>query len=141
MSDRIRVLVVDDDPLLRAIVMQIVVPQGYDCAEAEDGEDAVTHLETARADLVVLDMLMPNKEGVETIQELRARWPEIRIIAISGGAARIEPDPLLRMAALMGADAVMAKPLYAKAFLALIREVMARPRVITAAFGSSARTG
>lgn len=125
MSDKPSVLIVDDDPILRAVAGEMLRLAGYDCAEAEDGAVALHYLKRARAELAIVDMLMPNKEGLETIGEIRARWPYMRIIAISGGSRGMAADHLLRMAELLGADAAMLKPLRAPDFLKLVEDVLA----------------
>ena len=105
-----RILIVDDDPICRAIAGEALSAAGHDCREADDGDVALARLATESVDLVLTDLLMPNKEGIETIMEIRRRWPAIRIVAMSGGSGRAEPDRLLRMAASLGADATLIKP-------------------------------
>jgi CheY-like chemotaxis protein len=119
-----RILVVDDDPILRAIACEMLQSNGFVADQAEDGAVALEWLKTNVADLVVMDMLMPNKEGIETILELKQAWPRVRIIAISGGAGVLKADELLRMAQRLGADAVMTKPLFADPFIALVRRLL-----------------
>lgn len=124
MTSAPHILVVDDDPILRAVASEILGQAGYRVAEAEDGVEALRYLETAAVDLAVIDMLMPNKDGVETIMAMRQSWPDIRILGISGGARSLGPDQLLTMASLLGAHAVMTKPLRSEAFLASVREAL-----------------
>jgi CheY-like chemotaxis protein len=121
------ILIVDDDPILRAIAMELLSREGYHCAEAEDGEIGIAMLQTMRADLVLLDMIMPNKEGIETLMEIKAKWPETAVIAISAGTPSMAPDQLLRMARTFGADATALKPLQASFLIPLVREILARP--------------
>ncbi len=104
------VLVVDDDAVVHLIASQILTPVGFAVAHAEDGVVALHRLGEAHFDLVVLDMLMPNKEGIETLLEIRRRWPRIRVVAISGGG-RIDAAELLDWARVAGAHATLAKPL------------------------------
>lgn len=121
------VLVVDDDPIQRALVCEMLQPS-YDCEEAKDGDDALKRLATRPADLVIVDMLMPEKDGIETIGAIRARWPTTRIIAISGGGASLPSRYLLDTAKAVGADAVMDKPLSRLALPVLVAEVLADER-------------
>jgi CheY-like chemotaxis protein len=121
------VLVVDDDPIQRAIICEVLQP-AYDCREAEDGEDGLRRLEEGPADLVIVDMLMPEKDGIETIGAIRARWPSTRIIAISGGGTSLPSRYLLDTAKAVGADAVMDKPLSRQALPVLVAEVLADGR-------------
>ena len=85
MSSQLSVLVVDDDPVIHLIASQILEPHGCAVTHANDGVEALTHLAERPFDVVVLDMLMPNKEGLETLVEIRARWPGVKVVAISGG--------------------------------------------------------
>jgi CheY-like chemotaxis protein len=124
---RFSVLVVDDDPIQRAIVCEVLQP-GYDCEEARNGAEALRQLAKRPADLVIVDMLMPEKDGIETIGAIRARWPSIRIIAISGGGASLPSRYLLDTAKAVGADAVMDKPLSRHVLPVLVAEVLADER-------------
>lgn len=125
MSERRSVLVVDDDPLMREIVGEMLETAGYACRKAVDGVDAIARLVEAAADLVVLDVLMPNKEGIETLREIRERWPATRVIMISAGARVMPAGSLLKAASALGADATAAKPLTAATFLPIVGAVMA----------------
>ena len=117
------VLVVDDDPLFREIASEILVLDGHTVAQAENGEKAQGV--TDRPDLAVVDMLMPERDGVETIGDLGRRWPGVKLIAVSSGGRGIGPDLLLRTAKAMGAHATMAKPLQPDAFRELVRSLLA----------------
>lgn len=117
------ILIVDDDPLLRLIASEMLRGAGYAVAEAEDGDVAIRHLERHEVDLAVLDLLMPNKEGVETIKEIKQRWPQVRIIAISSGG-RMDVGYLLPLAKAIGADAVYKKPLTAEPFLQMVESAL-----------------
>lgn len=121
------VLIVDDDPIQRAIVCE-TLSSAYDCEEAPEGASALKRLERSPVDLVIVDMLMPEKDGIETIAAIRSRWPTIRIIAISGGGASLPSRYLLDTAKAVGADAVMDKPLSRSALPALVAEVLAEDR-------------
>jgi len=114
-SDRIAsrlrkvVLVIDDDPVARMTVRAILEDEGYSVTCAEDGRRGVAVFRKLRPDLVVTDIIMPEKEGIETILELRSIWPKGPIIAISGGGRTGKTD-YLRLAQGMGANAVLMKP-------------------------------
>lgn len=121
-----RVLVADDDPIQRAIVSELLDLAGYDCEEAEDGEEALEALRRRPADLVVLDMLMPGKDGIEVLIEIRKAWPETRVLTISAGGL-MSPGQLLHLAEGLGADATMTKPLRRGEFVGAVRELLGRP--------------
>lgn len=104
------ILIVDDDPTVRLIAGELLRSEDHAIVEAADGDEALKIVASMAVDLVVLDMLMPNKDGLETIVELRRHNPGIRILAISSGG-RMEPGHLLRTAMMFGADECLQKPL------------------------------
>ena len=121
-----RILVIDDDPVARITIQTILEEEGYSVTCAEDGRRGLAAFRESRPDLVVTDIVMPGKEGIETILELRSIWPEGPIIAISAGG-RIAKGDLLELAKGGGADAVLAKPFEPEALLALVRARAGRP--------------
>jgi CheY-like chemotaxis protein len=120
------ILITDDDPMLRAIATELLASDGHRILEAGDGDEALHILETEAVDLLVLDMLMPNKDGLETILELRRRKTPIRILAISSGGS-MDLDSLLRTAVVFGADRLMSKPLRISTFASTVAEMLAQP--------------
>ena len=102
-------LVVDDDPLFREIAREALVQAGHDVSLAENGV-AATEVSPPPA-LAVVDMLMPERDGIETIRDLRGRWPGVKLVAVSAGSKGFEPSLLLRAAKAMGADVVLQKPI------------------------------
>jgi CheY-like chemotaxis protein len=101
----VKILVIDDDSLMRRMIVRTLRSEHHDVIEAEDGSEGLTQFSTHGATLVITDILMPNKEGVETIRELRQAAPDLLILAISGSTATYLP-----MAKKLGANAVLAKP-------------------------------
>lgn len=118
------VLVVDDDPILREIASEMLRQNGYEVWVAEDGAIALDRLAREQPDLVIMDMVMPNTDGVEAIQAVKKRWPNLPVIAVSAGAGRLDPSVLLRAATALGADASMTKPLRPEAFIALVEQFL-----------------
>jgi CheY-like chemotaxis protein len=100
------ILVVDDELGIRKLVRNVLAGVGYHVLEAENGREAAQQLETSEVDLAIMDLAMPEQEGIETIRTLRQVRPELKIIAMSGVFA----GPLLRAAELLGAQASLAKP-------------------------------
>jgi CheY-like chemotaxis protein len=131
MAGQADILIVDDDPLQREILSEMLAGAGYACRTAEDGEVAIERLSEAPADLVVLDMLMPNKEGIETLREIRRRWPATRVVMVSTGTRVMPAHSLLHAATSLGADAGVAKPLRAADFLPLVADLLSgRPAAV-----------
>ena len=115
----LRILLIDDDDRLRQAVGQVLSDEGHIVVEAREGAEAIRLYRAEPADLVMCDLFMPGKDGLETIRELRAEFPGVRIIALSGGAFQGTMD-LLSVARHMGAAAVLSKPFKMPELFALI---------------------
>jgi len=94
--------------------------------EAADGNEGLRLLRAQSADLVVTDLVMPEKEGLETIMELKRRFPGIKIIAMSGGGHN-QPCTYLDLARKLGAGHALEKPIDRQAFLDAVRQSLAQP--------------
>jgi CheY-like chemotaxis protein len=103
------ICVIDDDESVRQTVGRILHGAGYAVVEAKDGEVGMRVVEREMPAMIVTDIVMPNREGIETIREAKQRFPSIPIIAISGGG-RLGPDGFLELAVKLGADDCLAKP-------------------------------
>ena len=114
------VLVIDDDPLFREIAREVLVQAGHDVLQAANGVEATKIASEPAPDLAVVDMLMPERDGIETIRDLRGRWPGVKLIAVSAGSRGLAPNLLLRAAKAMGADAALEKPVDHGALLKVI---------------------
>lgn len=103
------ILVIDDEEQVRGSMVRLLHRLGYDATGVEDGEAGLRYLRVRAADLVITDMQMPGKSGIEVLLELRALDPRLPVIAVSGGDSSKQLD-LLGSAGLLGAVAVMLKP-------------------------------
>ena len=101
------ILVIDDDPDIRDLLKATLEPAGHEVFLASDGLQGVQHYRAKRADLVIMDLFMPNQEGLETIKQLRIEFPDIAIIAMSG---RPTGSTMLSVAERLGAKAALQKP-------------------------------
>jgi DNA-binding response OmpR family regulator len=119
-----RILLVDDDESLRGSLHQILVRAGYDVDDASNGKVAVREYRRQRCDVVIMDIVMPEEEGLGTIKALRQLDPNVKIIAISGGGLGKAGD-YLGIARMLGAMGTLAKPFVPEALLAVIAEVLA----------------
>src|SRR4051812_21413507 len=81
-----RVLVIDDDSGMRKMMHRMIAEAGHEVSEAADGHAGLKTFQAQPADVVVTDIIMPDQEGIETIRKLRALAPQLRIVAVSGGA-------------------------------------------------------
>jgi CheY-like chemotaxis protein len=118
------VLVIDDDPLFREIAQEILTQIGHAVILASDGAKVAGLPVEPAPDLAVVDMLMPERDGIETIGDLQSRWPRIKVIAVSAGGKSLEPGLLLRAAKALGADATLPKPLERAAFVDLVSQLV-----------------
>ncbi|MDY6987588.1 MAG: response regulator [Thermodesulfobacteriota bacterium] len=118
-----RILVVDDDVQIREMLRQLLERAGYEVAEAPDGRQGIRLYRQEPADLVITDIIMPEKEGLETIRELRRDFPDVKILAISGGG-RVLADEYLRLAKQFGAERTLAKPFDQKELLEAVHELV-----------------
>lgn len=133
-----RVLVADDDPIQRAILVELLDSIGLRCEEACDGEQALEAIARRPADLVVLDMLMPGRDGIEVLTQIKRYSPQTRVLTISAGGL-MSPDQLLHLSRGLGADATMAKPLRRADFLSVVRDLLDRAPRSLAEEGAAAR--
>ena len=103
-----KVLVVDDDPDIRAVIMEALRVAGHEVYPAEDGRDGLHQALAIQPDLIIIDLLMPEQEGLETIRKLTQQIPHIAILAISGRS--VISSPMLTIALELGAVNVLEKP-------------------------------
>lgn len=119
-----KVLVIDDDEGLRNLFREILHVGGHDAQVATSGDDGLRRLHELDYDVVLTDVVMPDKDGLETIRELRRDFPGVRVVAISGGGC-IQGVDYLRMAKLLGANATLAKPVRPHQLLGAVASVLA----------------
>jgi DNA-binding response OmpR family regulator len=118
-----RILVIDDDDQLRRMLCLALKRAGYVVVEARDGNEGLQRFREEPADLIITDLLMPDKEGLETIMDIRREFPQAKIIAMSGGG-RAGNLNFLQVAERLGAQRTMAKPFDLQAMLAAIQELL-----------------
>lgn len=106
--DMARILIIDDDPIMRDMLREMLEEHGYEIAEAGDGDEGMASYRQHPADLIITDILMPGKEGLATIYEVRREFPDAKIIAISGGG--ITGKDYLPLAEELGAISTFTKP-------------------------------
>ncbi len=117
------ILIIDDNRELRDFMRLILEEAGHQIREANDGAEGIRSYDQQPADLVICDVFMPGKEGLETIQELRSRFPGVRVISMSGGSAST-PGNYLAMAKAFGAAGTLNKPFGVAELLEAIRKVL-----------------
>src|SRR2546425_689679 len=118
-----RILVMDDDALLRGALRVVLEAAGYEVIEAADGDAGLRLQREQGADLVLVDIFMPERDGLEVIRALRAEFPQPKIVAVSGGG-RTGQIEVLRAAAALGAARTLLKPFQPRDLLKAIRELL-----------------
>ena len=118
------ILVIDDDRDVRDMLQRLLERAHYEVEIAENGRQALKMFQEKTYDVVITDILMPEKEGVETIIELRKQYSDLKIIAISGGG-KGDAAHYLQVARALGADRIFSKPFECSEILRAIEELTA----------------
>ena len=119
----VRILVIDDDEQVLDMLYESLTREGYDVLKASNGEQGLRLYREESVDLIITDLIMPKKEGIETIIELRQDFPDVKIIAISGGG-RAGTKDYLHMAKIFGVQRTFTKPVAREQLLEAIKELI-----------------
>jgi DNA-binding response OmpR family regulator len=131
----VRLLLVDDEPDVRASIARVLTRSGFEVRLADSAEQAIAAVREDRVDLVITDIIMPQQDGVELLRALKEEFPDIAVIAISGGGnfwpqgykpEAITTSAYLEAAIQAGADGVIAKPFEIAELVEVVRSVLAR---------------
>ena len=125
-ADMQSILVIDDDKLMCMALARILASAGFTVTQAFDGDEGLQLYRTYGFDLVITDLIMPDKEGIQIIRELRKENSNIRIIAMSAGGRGGATD-YLKWARLMGAKQCLSKPIKREDLLNAVSTVLAMP--------------
>ena len=123
-----RILIIDDDAQIRDLLKQFLEKFDYEVVVAPDGNVALSLHRLNPADLIITDIIMPGKEGLETIMDFRSLFPAVPIIAISGGG-KIGPYNYLNTAKAMGAQKIFSKPFDLREMLGVVQELLPVHRI------------
>jgi DNA-binding response OmpR family regulator len=118
-----RILVIDDDDAIRFSLKLALEDADYHVEDAANGEKGMTRFRANPADLVITDIFMPEKEGLETIDEIKRICPQTKIIAISGGGS-MDPEDYLEIARRVGADCSLFKPFDIQLLVATVDDLL-----------------
>jgi len=119
-----RILVIDDEDPIRRMLRAALEMEGHEVLEASEGEEAIRLYRATPADVVITDIIMPRKDGLEVIMTLRREAPELKIIAMSGGGRFDLMEPL-EMAEPLGAFATLRKPFQLDTMIETVRKALA----------------
>lgn len=117
------ILIVDDDSEIQRTLGRILIREGYTISLASNGIEAIRSMTEQPADLVIMDILMPQKNGNEAIIEIKSKYLDVKVIAISGGGIG-GPEFYLRFAKQVGADKTINKPFNPERLIGYIRELL-----------------
>ena len=118
-----QILLIEDDNCVRELLHQTLARAGYDVIPASDGDEGLDLYRNNKPDLVITDIVMPQKEGLQMILELRRADPDSKVIAMSGGG-RYSNSDYLKLAKKFGARATLCKPFQREEILNAVREVL-----------------
>lgn len=118
-----KILIIDDDELIRLTCRNILKKIECEVIEAENGVQGLAQFKKEHPSIVITDLLMPDKEGLETISEIKGSDKSVRIIAISGGGSTNNMS-FLNIAKLMGADIILKKPFKPDELLGAIKTLL-----------------
>ncbi len=121
-----RILVVDDDEQVRKLYRSVLERAEHEVIEAANGDEGIRCYRKTKVDVVITDLIMPDKEGLEMIRELTLADADVKIIAISGGG-RITPDSYLKVAKSLGARHIFTKPVSYKQLIGAISDLVGVP--------------
>jgi DNA-binding response OmpR family regulator len=120
-----RILVIDDNPAVRSILLGALESAGHEVLLASNGAEGLELQRGHSSDIVITDIIMPEKEGLETIRDLRQLYPNLGIIAMSGGGKSVSTSSYLTTAGELGAE-VLLKPFHSAALLATVEKLLKR---------------
>ncbi|MFC1629367.1 response regulator [Gemmatimonadota bacterium] len=115
------ILVIDDEENIRELVRAILENAGYTVLEAADGSIGIEVFRANQVDLIITDLIMPGKEGIETISELKKEQPDVKVIAMSGA---VNSSTYLHMAGSLGADETISKPFHMHELLETVERLL-----------------
>lgn len=119
-----RILVIEDEEDIRELCKRLLVREGHEVVDAENGEIGLSLYRQDPTDLIITDLFMPEKDGIETIRELRRDFPDVKIVAISGGAKSVSGVTFLKVAGHLGAIETLAKPFSKEELLTAVNKAL-----------------
>jgi CheY-like chemotaxis protein len=121
-----RILVIDDEPLIRETVVTLLTREGFSVEEASDGAAGIAMFHKNPPDVVITDVFMPNRDGIEVVRELKRSYPHTKIIAMTGGG-QTRMLEIGSAAKLLGADHILHKPFERESLLIAVNAALGTP--------------
>ncbi|MEJ2165350.1 MAG: response regulator [Desulfobacterales bacterium] len=123
-----RILIIDDEPQIRSMLRLMLEREGYEVVEAPDGIEGIRIYRQNPVDLIITDLIMPNKDGIGMIIDLKKEFPDVKIIAMSGGGLN-KPEGYLKGAKKLGAACTLTKPIDREEMLRAVKNILKDPEV------------
>jgi YesN/AraC family two-component response regulator len=120
------ILIVEDEAQMRTMLSKVLARGGYKVVEAKNGDEGMRLFRAQPADLVITDLIMPGKKGLELIAELKREFPQTKMIAISGGGWRVDDEEYLSAAEKLGVDYSLSKPFQNETLLSMVNDLLKR---------------
>ena len=121
-----RILIIDDEPQIRSMLKLMLERDGYEVVEAPDGMEGIRIYRQNPVDLIITDLIMPNKDGIGMIIDLKKEFPDVKIIAMSGGGLN-KPEGYLEGAKKLGAACTLTKPINREEMLRAVKKILKGP--------------
>ena len=118
-----RILIIDDEQQIRSMLRLMLEREGYEVVEAPDGIEGIKAYRQKPADLIITDLIMPNKDGIGMIIELHKEYPDVKVIAMSGGGLN-KPEGYLKGAKKLGAACTLTKPIDREKMLRAVKNTL-----------------
>jgi len=118
-----RILIIDDETQIRSMLKLMLERAGYEVVEAPDGIEGIKAYRHNPVDLIITDLIMPNKDGIGMIIDLKKEFPDVKIIAMSGGGLN-KPEGYLKGAKKLGAACTLTKPIDRQEMLAAVKATL-----------------
>ncbi len=118
-----RILIIDDESQIRSMLRLMLERVGFEVSEAADGMEGIRQYRDNPADLIITDLIMPNKDGIGMIIDLKKEFPQVKIIAMSGGGVN-RPEGYLDGAKKLGAARTLTKPIDRDEMLTAVKETL-----------------
>ena len=121
-----KILIIDDDHHILLMIKKMLERAGFEVELASNGNEGLELFKRLQVDLVITDIIMPEKEGLETIREMKRLRADLKIIAMSGGG-KVSSDNYLNMAKIFGASRIISKPFSQKQMVSAVQELLGEP--------------
>lgn len=119
-----RILLIEDDDAIRELITLMLTHEGHTVVTAANGREGLEKFQVGAFDLLITDLVMPEKEGIEVLREIQGKDRNLKTIAMSGGGKFGGADTYLRLASLLGAKTILAKPFTRDEFISTVNDVL-----------------